>query len=210
MWSLTIEAHDSRQYLALNNQHLSYWKLWMPLWRFMGIIFVYIQADYPVPSSSWMNRGPSILSTTLTISAMAASFAWSQAMHFMSLPFTGRILAQKGGQLWENVWTCMSWAAKMSETQCHQRLNLPFNILKLNELIVSAMQVALSYDVDVSTTRVIHVAWGNVIVNNAAMLANSRTSRWRGVLQFLGAERDATTYEEASSSCERGQILCGW
>lgn len=46
----------------------------------------------------------------------------------------------------------------MSETQCHQRLNLPFNILKLNELIVSAMQVALSYDVDVSTTRVIHVA----------------------------------------------------
>lgn len=105
---------------------------------------------------------------------------------------------------------CMSWAAKMSETQCHQRLNLPFNILKLNELIVSAMQVALSYDVDVSTTRVIHVAWGNVIVNNAAMLANSRTSRWRGVLQFLGAERDATTYEEASSSCERGQILCGW
>jgi len=75
----------------------------MPLWRFMGIIFVYIQSDYPVPSSSWMNRGPSILSTTLTISAMAASFAWSQAMHFMSLPFTGRILAQKGWQPWENV-----------------------------------------------------------------------------------------------------------
>ena len=81
-----------------------------------------------------MNRGPSILSTTLTISAMAASFAWSQAMHFMSLPFTGRILAQKGWQLWENVWICMSWAAKMSEAQCHQFLNLPFNILKLNEL----------------------------------------------------------------------------
>eukprot|EP00434_Breviolum_minutum_P003842 symbB.v1.2.003381.t1/scaffold190.1/size276550/6 len=83
---------------------------------------------------------PSILSTTLTISAMAASFAWSEAMHLMSLPFTGR----------------------------------------------------------------------NVIVNNAAMLANARTSRWRGVLQFLGAERDATTYEEASSSCERGDqsLLC--
>ena len=43
----------------------------------------------------------------------------------------------------------------MSETQCHQRLNLPFNILKLNDL--SAMQVALSYDVDFSTTCVIHV-----------------------------------------------------
>ena len=101
----------------------------------------------------------------------------------------------------------MSWAAKMSETQCHQRLDLPFNVLKLNEL--GAMQAALSY-VDFSTTCVIHVTWGNVIVNNAAMLANARTSRWRGVLQFLGAERDATTYEEASSSCERGQILCGW
>lgn len=112
------------------------------------------------------------------------------------------------GKIYENVGCWMNWAAKMSETQCHQRLNLPFNILKLNDL--SAMQVALSYDVDFSTTCVIHVTWGNVIVNNAAMLANARTSRWRGVLQFLGAERDATTYEEASSSCERGQILCGW
>ncbi len=111
------------------------------------------------------------------------------------------------GKMYEHVGCWMSWAAKMSETQCHQRLDLPFNILKLNEL--GAMQAALSY-VDSCTTCVIHVTWGNVIVNNAAMLANARTSRWRGVLQFLGAERDATTYEEASSSCERGQILCGW
>ena len=111
------------------------------------------------------------------------------------------------GKMYEHVWVEQPRWGKHNVTK---DLNLPFNILKLNELIVSAMQVALSYDVEFSTTRVIHVTWGNVIVNNAAMLANSRTSRWRGVLQFLGAERDATTYEEASSSCERGQILCGW
>lgn len=210
MWSLTIEAHDSRQYLALNNQHLSYWKLWMPLWRFMGIIvFLYsirlscaiIQLDES--RSQYFEHHSDDLCHGCKLRLVTG-----HALHVVTIygPYLGTERRATLGK-------CMSWAAKMSETQCHQsyqRLNLPFNILKLNELIVSAMQVALSYDVEFSTTRVIHVTWGNVIVNNAAMLANARTSRWRGVLQFLGAERDATTYGEASSSCERGQILCGW
>lgn len=45
---------------------------------------------------------------------------------------------------------------------------------------------------------------GNLIWSNAAMVANGRVSRWRGVLQLLGSTRDATSYHEAASSCELG------
>jgi len=43
---------------------------------------------------------------------------------------------------------------------------------------------------------------GNLIWSNAAMVANGRVSRWRGVLQLLGSTRYATSYQEAASSCE--------
>lgn len=79
-------------------------------------------------------------------------------------------------------------------------------------LMLSAMAEALAW------SRAMHVYvstqlpgnLGNLIWSNAAMVANGRVSRWRGVLQLLGSTRDATSYHEAASSCELGgQSLLG-
>eukprot|EP00435_Cladocopium_sp_Y103_P068713 s772_g32.t1 len=91
---------------------------------------------------------PSTLSSTLMLSALAESLAWSRAMHVMDVLYVSTHLP--GGNR------------------------------------------------------------GNLIWSNAAMVANGRVSRWRGVLQLLGSTRDATSYHEATSSCELGgQSLLG-